>query len=292
MRTKGLVMRFSFSVVLLILTGCNLPSSLNDPQSTLAYDAILATAQAGAAGTLTQEAMSAPSLTAAPVLTETATVQAVTQAVPTSNQAMVSVSKETNCRVGNDVSFERVGGLLPGVTAEVIAMDTTKQYYYIRNPQKPTEFCWIWGFYATTVGDLNILPLFTAMPTPTVTVTPTATPNFSVVYTKLDACVGTYVEIKVQNTGSTNWLSGSVIAKDTVTGTSTSERISDQFEDWNGCLSASPIQGDLVPGESGSLHSFDFLYSPAGHEIQVTIKLCSQDGMAGICMSKQGNFTP
>ena len=124
------------------------------------------------------------------------------------------------------------------------------------------------------------------------TMTPTPSPNFSFVTTQVEACVGWFVEVKVQNSGSITWSAGSVIVKDNVTSTVIPERVSDQFEDWNGCLSASGMQNDLAPGESGSIHSGDFLYNPAGHEILVTVKLCSQNGMSGDCFTKEVTFTP
>lgn len=257
-------------------------------------DVVFETAQAAAAGTLTQLANLVPSQTTAPILTDTATVAPpeITLAPPTPSKPMVSVSKETNCRVGPDTSFTRLSGLLPGVMAEVVGLDTSGQYYYIRNPQDSQNFCWLWGYYATLVGDGSNLPRFTPMPTPTITITPTPVPNFNVVSTRLDGCVGNWFEVKIQNTGSTIWSSGSLTFTDTVTSTTVPERITNDFEDWNSCLSASPIQSDLAPGESGSLHTTDFGFSPIGHQILMTIKMCTQDALAGTCFTKTHTFTP
>jgi hypothetical protein len=276
----------------MLLTSCNLPSSQTAQPTGATQLPVFETAQAAANTTLTQQALLVPSFTASPILTNTPMLPTFTQVPPTSSTPMVSVSKQTNCRIGTDVSFELLGSLMPGVMAEVVAMDTSKQYYYIRNPQDSKNFCWIWGYYATVVGDITSLPLFTPMPTPKPTITPTPVPNFSVTYTKVDSCVGWYIEVNVKNTGSTTWSSGSIDAKDTVTSTTTTERKSDEFESWNGCLSASAIQADLAPGESGSLHSYDFLYNPAGHDILVTIQLCTQNAMAGSCLTKQITFKP
>lgn len=279
-------------MVFLILLSCNIPNGNLSPANETSGADIFETARSAADATLTELAMILPSNTATVMVVDSTLPPPISPVTPTSSKPMVTVSKETNCRSGQGTIFEWVGSLKPGETAEVVAMDTNRQYYYIRNPLNQASFCWLWGNYATTSGDYSAVPLFTPMPTPTLTITPTLTPDFSVVDLKLDSCVGWTIQVKVNNTGSITWSSGSVIAKDNVTSTTLLERTSNQFEDWNGCLSASPIQGDLAPGEIGSLHSFDFMSNPAGHAILLTIKLCSMDGMAGSCITKQVTFTP
>ena len=292
MKRKMFLTFSSTSLFLILLSSCNLPAVKPSVTTGSTELPVFQTAQAAANATLTQQAILLPSLTISPISTGTATLSPTAESSPTLSKPMVSVSVQTNCRLGPDVSFELLGSLMPGLMAEVVGMDTSKLYYYIRNPQEPQNFCWLWGYYATTVGDITSLPLFTPMPTSTPTITPTPVPNFNITYTKLDSCVGWFVEVKVKNTGSTVWSSGSIIANDSVTSTIISERKSEQFEGWTGCLSSSPIQGDLAPGESGSLHSFDFLYNPAGHDILITIQLCTQNAMAGACLTKEITFKP
>jgi len=161
MKKNRILMIFALSLALILLiSACEMPTKKPTPSPA---DVVFETAQAAAAGTLTQQANLVPSQTTAPILTNT--VPEITLAPPTPNKPMVSVSKETNCRVGPDTSFQRLGGLLPGVMADVVALDTSGQYYYIRNPQDTQNFCWLWGYYATLVGDGSNLPRFTPMPT-------------------------------------------------------------------------------------------------------------------------------
>lgn len=278
-------------LVLMILSACEMPT--RNPTISAA-DAIFETAQSAAAGTLTQQANLIPSQTTAPIPTDTATTAApeITLAPPTPSKPMVSVSKETNCRIGPDTSFLRVGGLLPGVIAEAVALDTSGQYYYIRNPQDPQNFCWLWGYYATLSGDGSNLPRFTPMPTPTLTITPTPVANFSFLSETIDGCVGSFVEVQVKNTGSMVWSSGSVISKDTVTSFITTESKSDNFYEVNGCVTVGAIQGDLAPGEIGFLQGRDFIAPVTGHPILVTVKLCTENLLAGTCITKEITFTP
>ena len=288
MKKNRILMIFALSLALILLiSACEMPTKKPTPSPA---DVVFETAQAAAAGTLTQQANLVPSQTTAPILTNT--VPEITLAPPTPNKPMVSVSKETNCRVGPDTSFQLLGGLLPGVMADVVALDTSGQYYYIRNPQDTQNFCWLWGYYATLVGDGSNLPRFTPMPTSTITITPTPVPNFSFLSQEMDGCVGSFVEVSVKNTGSTIWSSGSVITKDTETNFVTSETKSDDFYEVNGCLYASPIQGDLAPGEIGFLQGSDFNAPVAGHPILVTVKLCTENLLAGTCMTKEITFTP
>jgi len=173
------------ALILLVISACGSASETAVPtqDTTIILTSLAETAQAGVLGTLTQIALSNPSDTPVPVFTETPMQTATLVPLPTSNKAMISVSKETNCRLGPDVVYERVGQLDPGVMAEVFALDPTKYYYFIQNPSKPGTYCWIWGFYVTRVNDFVGMPIYTPAytpipvntSTPGLTTTPTVT---------------------------------------------------------------------------------------------------------------------
>lgn len=90
--------------------------------------------------------------------------------------AKIFVSENTNCRTGQGTSFERVTILLKGEEADAVGIDTSGDYWYIRRPDKLSEFCWLWAEYATPSGDFVSLPVYTQVPTPTPTPTETPTP--------------------------------------------------------------------------------------------------------------------
>jgi hypothetical protein len=48
----------------------------------------------------------------------------------------------------------------------------------------------------------------------------------------------------------------------------------------------------LDPGQSGTTSVFGFPGLPTGHHFTATIKVCSLDGLKGICMEKTISFTP
>ncbi len=57
---------------------------------------------------------------------------------------LIGVSVATNCRVGPGRVYDRVGALVVGQTAEVMGRNNAGNYWYIRNPSRTTEFCWLW----------------------------------------------------------------------------------------------------------------------------------------------------
>jgi hypothetical protein len=67
----------------------------------------------------------------------------------------VSVSVDTNCRVGPGVGYETVYHVLVGQSVEVVGIDSTGSYYIIQQPYGGT--CWLWAHYATLNGDPNTL---------------------------------------------------------------------------------------------------------------------------------------
>lgn len=69
----------------------------------------------------------------------------------------ISVSQNTNCRMGPSQQFSDVFTLGIGQTAEVIGKDTFDNYWVIKVPDGSGKTCWLWGRYATTNGDTGAL---------------------------------------------------------------------------------------------------------------------------------------
>ena len=184
MNTNKTFLFLSLAFTLLVISACGSAPETAAPTQDTAINTIIAeTAQAGVLGTLTQIALSRPSDTPTPVFTETPMQNDTLVPLPTSNKPMISVSKETNCRLGPDTVYERVGQLDPGIMAEVFGLDPSRYYYFIENPGKPGTYCWVWGFYVTTVNDFVGVPIYTPAytpipintSTPGLTTTPTVT---------------------------------------------------------------------------------------------------------------------
>ncbi len=222
--------------------------------------------------------------------TPTATLSPPPTATPTSSKPMVSVSVNTNCRLGPGTDFDIVSVLLVGEETEIVAQDPSGEYWYIRNIDNPSQFCWLWANYATPKGNYASLPVFTPMPTPTPKYTATPTPDFTVTFKEIDGCVGWNLEFLIKNNGSIILESYSI----TITDNDTAQSVyisNDKFEEWNGCPIVSS-QSDLLPGEAGYAVSATLLNDPSGHDIDATIRVCSENGLGGTCIEKDMSFTP
>lgn len=102
---------------------------------------------------------------------------------PTPPVPMLSVSLNTNCRTGPGRSYDYRGALLVGEAEEIVARSSVPNYWYITNPDRSGEFCYLWGEYATVVGNTEALPEFTPLPSPTPTLTPTPSNTPTPTYT-------------------------------------------------------------------------------------------------------------
>ena len=87
---------------------------------------------------------------------------------------IVSVSVNTNCRTGPGTVYDLIGALLVGERAVVVGKYTARNYWIINNPDR-SGTCWLWGEYATVLGNTAGLPEYASPPTPTPSITPTPT---------------------------------------------------------------------------------------------------------------------
>ncbi|MBN2554642.1 MAG: hypothetical protein JXA97_01780 [Anaerolineales bacterium] len=171
MRTITRRMTAILILLVLALGACTWPPP--ESEATVDVDAIVAeTMQAFA--TYAQATLLAHDATpAAPEeqgATDAPAEPSETPAPPTvsaSSNPIISVSVDTNCRTGPGQVYDYVGALLVGEEAEITARESTGRFWYIRNPDGITDFCWVWDEYATVRGDIGSLPVLTPPPTPT-----------------------------------------------------------------------------------------------------------------------------
>ncbi len=257
--------------------------------------AMMQTALAGVAATLTQAAGGAPAPSQPPPLPEATmtstslpTLTPTVTLTPTPEGAFISVSTETKCRTGPGKVYDQVGGLVVGKTVEVFGRDPSGQFYYIRNPNNPATFCWVWANYATPVGNFAAVPVFTPAPTPT------PVPGFSISYLGMITCAGNYAfRFELKNTGSLTWQSIKIDVTDSNTAT-TKTHTSDTFKDYSGCPLVNTLQ-DLEPDEVGvavNNNPGHFTYNPTGHNMTATFTLYLQNGLSGQSETRTITFTP
>ena len=222
-----------------------------------------------------------------PTFTPTATLSPTPIFTATPSTPQITVSVATNCRVGPGKVYDRVGALLVGEFAEVVGVNPTGDYWYIRNPDSANGYCWLWGEYATLAGNLSGMPVFTPPPTPT------PVPAFEASFSSLDSCATSitwWADLKLVNTGGIAFRSISITLRDTVTDTVLAMS-ADNFTDNDGCTGSS-TRDTLDPGGARFVSSPTFAYDPTGHKLRATITVCSNKAISGTCVSQVIEFKP
>jgi hypothetical protein len=226
-----------------------------------------------------------PSETPEPDVTDTPTLTPTATDTPTPEVAMIYASANTNCRTGQGTFFEWLVTLQQGDEAEAVGIDTSGEYWYIRRPDSPSQFCWLWGKYATPSGPYQSLPVYTPIPTPT--------PGFDFNLTYLEAfqCGPWWgLQLQLDNIGSFTLESWKSTGVDNSGGLTNNPNQQDIFFSSFGCVMGNS-QNDLTPGE-GSYVNVIFDGIITGHEITASIKACTEEGLAGECLKKSVNVTP
>jgi hypothetical protein len=209
----------------------------------------------------------------------------------TPNAPMVSVSVTTNCRTGPNTGYDLLGTLKVGEKAQVVGRSTLTDTMIIKLPSNPAITCWLWAKYATVSGDTSGLPVIPIPPSPTPRLTDTPQVSFDVLYIDTNFCDGFYrIKFKITNTGSLTWESDRVNVTDQTTSV-TKKVVWDNFPYYSSECVESADQ-NLEAGEVGYTTSDGFADDPAGHAMSATLRVCSQNGMAGTCQEKTLTFTP
>ena len=228
-----------------------------------------------------------PTLTFTPDISDTPSLTPTETSTPTPQVAKVFASGNTNCREGQGTDFAWLVSLQAGEEAEAVAVENTGEYpyWYIRRPDQPNSFCWLWGKFATPSGPYQSLPVFTPMPTPT------QGTQFSITFQSLETC-GTYwgLVYQIVNTGAVPLESWRTTANDHTGGSNPQDRESDVFTHYSGCIPTA-TQNDLESGE-GQHVIMVFKNNPSGHDITTSIKICTEDGLAGECITRTYRHTP
>jgi hypothetical protein len=258
-----------------------------------------AAAQTIAAGQMTQSvpttAAVPPTVTLTPLPTSTPTLELTNTPAftPTPTIPMISASVSTNCRLGPDVLYEPPVGVLPvGKQVEVHGRNDAGTWWYIQNPSRSGQFCWVWGETTKVEGSTAGLPIITPPPKPpTLTFTPTPSFAYTAAYNTVHDCGGSPTAIfTIQNTGNLTLHSMSLKIEDTTASTVLYGPTSSDAP-FMGAASECPPGGDtLKPGKTfyiggaiGSGHS--------GHTAKATIHLCTENGLKGTCGDKTVEFT-
>jgi len=256
------------------------PASDPNAANTSIAEAISAR-QTEAASLFTSTSTSVPeTATLIPSPTEPATAEPTLTLGP----AMISVSVDTNCRVGPGAIFERVGILLIGEVAPVLGRDSTGQYWYIKNPDGVPENCWVWGEYATITGNTLPLLFMTAAPPPST--------SFTLAYDGLQHCSVWWADFNIANNSGGVFRSVSMTLTDTDTTPPTVlTQKTNGFSHAEGCDPVTQVN-TLPAGAATKINSPFISYNPIGHKLNIKMTLCLDNEQQGTCVTKELTFTP
>ena len=284
---------FAVSLLVLLSLACNLPlmaSSAQGPDETALIEISVRETLAAREGASDEDDQSgqdpdSPSETPEPEITDTPTLTPTTTDTPTPEVAMIYASANTNCRTGQGTFFEWLVTMQEGEESEAVGIDTSGDYWYIRRPDQPSGFCWLWGKYATPSGPWESLPVYTPIPTPT----PGA--DFKLTYVDITQCTSNWlVQFQIDNIGSETFESWRSKGTDNSGGLVNTVNKQDKFYHFNHCTILSS-QNDLTPGE-GSYLNVIFNSDSSGHDLTVNIKVCTEEGQSGDCFEKIFDITP
>jgi hypothetical protein len=228
-----------------------------------------------------------PTFTELPTLSPTPANTATPAFTATPTFAYITLSEATNCRFGPGVAFDLVDTFLVGQTIEVIGKHPFENYWYVRSPNNPSVYCWMWGQYATG-ANLNNVPVLTPPPSPT----PAPSGDFKVEYVNAGTCIANswWTRLNLTNTGAVNFKSVAISIKDTVTDQTVNKSVNG-FQDVNACALTS-ITSELKPGEAYTVVGPTLSANPTGHKVNATVQVCSGTALSGTCVSKVIEFTP
>jgi hypothetical protein len=267
------------AVLALTAMACNLPVSRPVPETAtqLVQPMIEASATLDLAATQTRQAALLP--------TGTSTIQTTDASLPDASATtaveipQAKVNRETNCRLGPGGMYDLVATYQAGQVLDVLATGLAQGYWFVQNPEKPEEQCYLMAQNVTISGDTSALPKFTPQPSPT------PPPYFNAKFKKIDNCNGNrFANFSVENTGNIDFRSVYIKVTDTKVNKSV-EQVLNVFDLYVGCILAKNIS-PLDPGETGYVPSPAFTWNIHEDKLSAVIMLCTENGLKGICVTR------
>ncbi len=181
MRTTFHQLFYIVIIGVLVLSSCNLPTKSATAEPVLQTEP----ASTNATATIELTATSTESVaTESPTMPPTETPLPEPSATDTPEPVMAKVNRVTNCRTGPAGNYDLVAKYEAEQMLEVVAKDLGNSYWFVQNPEKPDEQCYLLAQNVTISGDTSVLPKFTPQ------ASPTAAPDFKASFKKFDTCKG------------------------------------------------------------------------------------------------------
>jgi hypothetical protein len=207
--------------------------------------------------------------------------------VPPGSGPTISVSLDTNCRLGPSTDYDVISRLAVGQYTTIHGRLADNSWWYVADPRRAGQYCWLWGQYATVQGDIASIPLVAPPPTPTYVATGV---EFLAAFSNVHGCGSVDVAvIQINNTSAAIFRSMHIVVKDPITGSVVGE------DETNAPFMSSgadcpPGLNHLDPGRTAFVASpLDDLL-PSGAEVRAIITLCTDQNLGGDCAESRVVF--
>lgn len=201
------------------------------------------------------------------------------------------VTRPTHCRAGPGQAYEIVGSMLVGMKVTVIGRDPTSQYFYIPNPYVFTDYCWVWGEYAEFEGNQLLLPVVYPPPTPTSTATTVPTIDFKLNGQGMHSCdKSRWMNFLITNESNYILSSVSIVMRDTVNNVTRAVTYNN-FPITTGCSGLTWME-IVSPQSAVTVSGPKFDYNIKGNKMHVTVTVCSEKDLKGVCGARETNLKP
>ena len=193
------------------------------------------------------------------------------------------------CRLGPAAGFARAATLEAGTSIRIIGRSTDGDWWQAQLPDE--SICWIfWSNDLGFEGDVFNLPLVQGPSLPTNTPAPTRPPGFALSYVTDHTCEGVATGIfEIRNTGPETYESLRITLSDPATGTAI--RTSDSNNEFLPSSTSCPKGASaLGPGQSAFL-AISVAGTKDGDLLRVNVRLCTENGLGGSCISGNRDFT-
>ncbi len=267
------------TILILVLSACNLPGSSLTPRVEARTEQPATEAVKFIESTATQTKPVEVTPTNTPAATATETLRPKPSATFTAEPPVAEVVRESNCRMGPGSLYKLIAKYPVGQKLEIVAKDLGGGYWFVRNPEKAEEQCYLLGQNIKISGETTALPKFTPPPSPT------AAPYFKLTFKKFDTCEGSnFALFVVENVGSVPFRSAYIKVINQGSGKSVEQGLN-AFDLRVKCVLAKNI-APLDPGETGYVASPKFKWSGTGGKLRAIIMACTEQNLKGTCVTQ------
>ena len=280
--------------IVVTLTACNLfsPSTASTPSPQVVTPANSPTGSSVVVQTPTSTVTTTslyttpiPTVTDTPMITVTLSATGTLATVSTLSPSQLRANVDTNCRSGPGPEYDVLGYLLAGEVAEVVGKNAQGSWWNIQKPNKPGEYCWVWGKAIEFQGSSTGVQVVAAPPTPT----SQTTVNFYASFNGLVDCgTNMWAVFNVSNTGAVRFNSVEAEIVDTDNGKTL--RALTELEP---PFRKKPC-GDFLAFldvQSTALIAVRLSKVNPDHLARASIRLCSGEHISGKCVQRGVKFT-